>query len=92
MAIVGILLYVILFLKEFGFLKELYYKLFDRVKSTSIEMVSKVGLDSDVMEERIKVRNMAPDEIKETNLVMKDMTKLYGGFSAVKGVSVAVKE
>lgn len=92
MVVVGILLYIVLFLKEFGFLKELYYRVFHRVDNTLIEMMPKVGLDSDVMEERIKVRNMAMDEVKESNLVVKDLAKLYGSFPAVKGVSVAVKE
>lgn len=91
LVVVGILSFVILFLKEFGLLKKLRYKVFQRVDQV-VEAVPNVALDSDVQEEIVRVRNMSMEEIKEANMVMMDMVKVYGKFHAVKGVSVAVKE
>lgn len=91
LVVVGILFLVILFLKEFGLLKKLRYKVFQRVDQV-VEAVPNVALDSDVQEEIVRVRNMSMEEIKEANMVMMDMVKVYGKFHAVKGVSVAVKE
>lgn len=90
---VGIVSFVVLFLKEFGLLKKLRYKIFHRVDQEVVEgSVPRVALDSDVQEEILRVRNMSMEEIKEANMVMMDMVKVYGKFHAVKGVSVAVKE
>lgn len=92
LVVVGIVSFVVLFLKEFGLLKKLRYKIFHRVDQEVVEAVPKVALDSDVQEEILRVRNMSMEEIKEANMVMMDMVKVYGKFHAVKGVSVAVKE
>lgn len=81
-----------LFLKEFGKLKNIYYKLRHRKKNQILEELPQVSLDSDVQAEKIKVRNMSPEDIQEANMVMQDMVKVYKKFPAVKGVSVAVKE
>lgn len=89
---VGVLLFCVLFLKEFGKLKTLYYKWFRRTDMSVLEKLPQVALDSDVQTEKIRVRNMSTQEIQETNMVMQDMVKVYESFPAVKGVSVAVKE
>lgn len=88
----GITLFVILFLREFGHLKKLYYKLFGYADKKEVEEIPKVALDSDVQAEKNRVRNMSTEEISQSNMVMMDLVKVYGKFTAVKGVSVAVKE
>lgn len=90
--ITGIILFAFLFLKEFGHFKTLYYKIFKSKDNKALEMISKVGLDSDVLDEKTKVRNMSLTEIKDSNMVIRNMTKVYKDFPAVKGISVSVKE
>lgn len=92
LVLVGVFLFIVLFLKEFGLLKSLYYKVFRSSDESALELIPKVALDSDVQAEKIKVRNMSTKDIAESNMVMMDMVKVYGKFPAVKGVSVAVKE
>lgn len=92
LVVVGIILYVFLFLKEFGYLKKLRYKMCHAKDTSALESIPTVGLDSDVMDEKLRVRNMLEKHVKEENMVMRDMVKVYGKFMAVKSVSVAVKE
>lgn len=90
--VMGIILYALLFLKEFGYLKKLRYKLCHATDPSALETMPTVGLDSDVLNEKLRVRNMLEKDVKEENMVMRDLVKVYGKFMAVKGVSVAVKE
>lgn len=88
----GIILFIFLFLKEFGHLKALYYKLFQSGEHNAVSEIPQISLDSDVQAEKDRVRNMSLDQIRESNMVMQDLVKVYKKFPAVKGVSVAVKE
>lgn len=90
--LVGIILYTVLFLIEFGHFKTIIHRLFHKTDDKALEEISQVALDTDVQAEKVKVRNMSMEEIRESNMVMMDMVKMYGKFPAVKGVSVAVKE
>lgn len=58
-------------------------------KSSLICMTN--AIDSDVINEKIKVNSMTPLDIQANNLVLQNLTKFYGDFLAVKGISVAIK-
>lgn len=88
----GIILFIVLFLIEFGQFKRIIYRLCHKSDDKALEEIPQVALDTDVQAEKLKVRNMSMEEIRESNMVMMDMVKVYGRFPAVKGVSVAVKE
>lgn len=92
LVMIGIILYIILFLKEFGFFDKIHYKLFHKTDQKVLDEIPTIALDSDVQAEKVRVRNMSMEEIRESNMVMMDMVKVYKKFPAVKGVSVAVKE
>lgn len=48
--------------------------------------------DEDVKAEKERVSNMSDKEIKYTNLVIKNMSKMYKKFRAVNQISVAVEQ
>lgn len=48
--------------------------------------------DEDVKAEKERVNNMSDKEIKYTNLVIKNMSKMYKKFRAVNQISVAVEQ
>ena len=50
------------------------------------------AIDCDVINEKNKVDAMTPRDLKANNLVLQNLTKFYGNFLAVKGISVAVKK
>ena len=50
------------------------------------------AIDCDVINEKNKVESMTPQDLKTNNLIIKNLTKFYGDFLAVKGISVAVKK
>lgn len=49
------------------------------------------AVDSDVLEEKSRVRNMTYDQLSAKNLVVRNMTKYYKDFLAVNQISVAVE-
>lgn len=46
--------------------------------------------DSDVLEEKYRVRNMNYNQIRSNNLVVKNISKYYGNFLAVNQICVGV--
>lgn len=48
--------------------------------------------DDDVKKENEIVHSMDEDDFDMNNLVLKDLTKFYGDFFAVKGISARVKQ
>lgn len=49
-------------------------------------------LDSNVVEEKEKVQNMPGSEIATYNLVVNNMSKVYGKFVAVNSMCIAVEQ
>lgn len=47
-------------------------------------------MDSDVLAENQRIERMGSNQIKAYNLVLRNMTKMYGSFLAVNGLSLAV--
>ena len=50
-----------------------------------------MNLDSDVNEEIQKVKEMTPEQIKNSNLVLNGLTKYYGKFLAVNQLYLDVE-
>lgn len=48
-------------------------------------------LDDDVKKEKLKVNAMEDDEINDYNLVLRNLTKYYKGFMAVRGICLAIQ-
>lgn len=53
--------------------------------------LSSNAIDSDVINEKVKVNAMTATDLAANNLVLQNLTKSYGSFAAVKGISVAVR-
>lgn len=89
--VMGVVVFVILLLNECGIFASLYYSVRKRFSKFTVE-ASDEPLDSNVMDEKERVRNMSPMEIRSNNLVVRDMSKAYGKFLAVNSMCVAVEE
>lgn len=88
--VVGTILFVILFLKELRVFDGLLYRCKKTYKGPLPSETSDEVMDSDVWEEKNKIRTMTMEEIKKTHLVAKSMTKYYGTHLAVNQLSLAV--
>lgn len=63
----------------------------DRFSLKYLPPLSEDGqIDDDVQAEKNKVAQMTENEIPTHNLVMRDVTKYYGGFLAVNQLSVMI--
>ncbi|KAG4071964.1 hypothetical protein HA402_006125 [Bradysia odoriphaga] len=89
--VIGTVVFVILLLNEYGIFASLYYSIRSRFSKFSVE-ASDEALDSNVSEEKDRVQNMSTMEIKNYNLVVRNMSKAYGTFLAVNNMSIAVQE
>lgn len=71
------------------------YKVFDEMKlrssSREIFAAPQINFDDDVEEEISKVKNLSLLEIAKRNLVVKEITKTYGNFTAVNQLHLEVK-
>lgn len=87
----GVLFTAILFLIEF----RIFHRMFYKCKRTPPALSPTTGMDgavvdSDVVEEKYRVRNMNYNQIRANNLVVRNMTKVYGKFLAVNDICVGV--
>lgn len=89
--VVGIFAFGMLLLNEYGIVAALFYSIKSRFKKITI-IASDEPIDSNVLEEKEKVRNMSSLEIKNYNLVVNNMSKVYGKFVAVNKMCVAVEQ
>lgn len=64
----------------------------DRTKASADWADDSVQLDADVLDERERVRVMSSFEMRSQSLVVRDVSKMYGGFCAVNRLSLAVDE
>lgn len=92
MVCAGFLYMAILFMIEFRVFDGISYKCKPKSKGlTSNTTATDVNaVDSDVLEEKSRVRNMTYDQLSAKNLVVRNMTKYYKDFLAVNQISVAV--
>jgi ATP-binding cassette subfamily A (ABC1) protein 3 len=84
--IVGIVYLTILLCKE----HHLFHRIFYFAKPNPGLPELNPEMDSDVEEETDRVIDMSPEQLAEQNLVMKNLTKYYKNFLAVKRLCVAV--
>ena len=101
---VGVFSIVFLMLKEFRKFEILYYKLrivyraigryFKKndieVTDTTVENNVETE-DEDVKFEKERINNMNPNDYKEYNLILKNMTRYYSDFKAVNQLCVGIK-
>ncbi|XP_055711669.1 phospholipid-transporting ATPase ABCA3 isoform X3 [Phlebotomus papatasi] len=92
MALVGVIMFVVLLLKETRVLEGIFYR-GKKVLMNPIPETEEEGglLDDDVRVEKERVREMSLTDIEKHNLVLKDMTKYYGKFLAVNQLCVGVE-
>lgn len=89
MSFVAIIFFAILLLHEFGQISLVIYYIRGRHKEETPRL-SKSKLNNDVQAEKDKVNGMSSKELVETNLVVRNLTKFYGDFVAVKELCIAV--
>lgn len=89
MLAVGLLTFIWLLLVEYQIIAALVYKL-RSCFSTPPTPISEETIDSDVLEEISRVKAMTNLQIESQSLVMRDMSKVYGKFTAVNQLSVGV--
>ncbi|KPJ02763.1 ATP-binding cassette sub-family A member 3 [Papilio xuthus] len=85
MALVGIIAFIILLLKEYELINKVFYK-----ESPHRPPAVDPKEDSDVAEERSLVQKMTRPDIAQHSLVCRDLTKFYKDFLAVNRLSFAV--
>lgn len=86
----GLSAFVLLFIIEFKFLANLIFSV--EYNEKNIPPEHKETLDSEVWEEKAKIRKMDKAAIKDYGLVAKDLCKFYREHFAVKRLCLRVKE
>uniref|UniRef100_A0A1B0GH75 Putative lipid exporter abca1 n=1 Tax=Lutzomyia longipalpis TaxID=7200 RepID=A0A1B0GH75_LUTLO len=91
MAVVGVIMFGILLIKETRVLEGVFYRGKKAIEAPIPETEEESGLlDSDVQAEKNRIREMTLADIENHNLILKDMTKYYGKFLAVNQLCVGV--
>lgn len=91
MAITATLFFIILWIIEYRIISTIWRWISrSSSKPSRLAMVSN-AIDCDVINEKNKVNSMTANDLQLNNLVLLNLTKFYGDFLAVKGISVAVK-
>ncbi|XP_031638213.1 ATP-binding cassette sub-family A member 3-like [Contarinia nasturtii] len=90
MAITAIIFFIILWIIEKRVISRLNHY-FRRHGPQPPSALITNAIDCDVINEKNKVNTMTPNDLRNHNLVLQNLTKSYGDFLAVKGISVAVK-
>lgn len=86
----GIILISILLLIEYRVFEKIRYKIWkSRLPSSSLPETSE---DSDVLNEKQKIKNLTPEQINNSSLVMRDVTKYYKRFRAVNNLCLEVNK
>lgn len=88
MALVGLVSFVILFVKEYNLLS-----MSNCCKGSNKKEIAETEdevMDNDVKLEKEKIKELTQDDIKDYNLVMRDVTKYYNDFLAVNQLCVGV--
>lgn len=90
MALVAFIFIAILFLMEFEIFSLAIYYIRKRHKEKLPTIKKSAKINDEVQIEKDKVNEMTEDELASTNLVVRNLTKFYGGLSAVKELCIAV--
>ncbi|XP_058064618.1 phospholipid-transporting ATPase ABCA3-like, partial [Anopheles bellator] len=90
--LIGCICLALLFGVEYGVVQRLFSRntFKRRSEKTPLEPTSSSDVDSDVLEEKQRVANLSKAEIDAHNLLLRDMTKYYGGFQAVNKLSIGI--
>lgn len=92
MAGTGILCYILLFIMEFRVIRTLIYLTSEKSKlQMPPAKADDRPIDGDVTAEKDRVAEMTNEDLKTHDLVLKDLTKLYGRTVAVNQISVGVQ-
>lgn len=91
MAITATLFIIILWVIEYRIISVIKRYIRRPSTQTSPLILMSNAIDSDVINEKIKVNAMRPEDLQANNLVLQNLTKFFGDFLAVKGISVAIK-
>lgn len=89
LGIMGLLFFVILFMIEYRALDWIIYR--KKVPSNIPETEDDV-MDSDVFNEKQRIKAMSHMEISQQNLVLRNVTKYYNDFRAVNQLCVGVEQ
>ena len=89
MSFVAIIFFAILLLHEFGLISLAIYYIRGHHKAETPRL-PKSKLNDDVQAEKDKVNEMSSAQLVSTNLVVRNLTKFYGDFLAVKELCIAV--
>lgn len=89
--LVGTFVFIVLLFIEYGIMASLFYSIKSYFTKFEISRTEE-EVDSNVLEEKEKVRNMSQLEIESYNLVVNSMSKVYGKFLAVNNMSIAVEQ
>jgi ATP-binding cassette subfamily A (ABC1) protein 3 len=94
MAAQGFFYLILVFLVEFGVISRIRYKIFnhDPVSVASeVSVNDSIPQDDDVEEERRRINKTSIDSLLKTDsLLLRNLSKTYGDYTAVKGVCVGV--
>lgn len=92
MSLTGIGFFIILLITEYSLISSSIYSIKNLFKSTISRNESDEPIDFDVVQEKNRVKAMSETDIKNHNLVLMEMSKLYGKFVAVYDMSIAVEQ
>lgn len=88
---IGVISFAVLFALEYRFIQTIFYKLKKSNRPVNIPESEDGIIDSDVNNEKIKVRSVTSFLTAKNNLVLKDFTKYYGKLLAVNQICVGVE-
>lgn len=92
MTCTGIAFFIILLVTEYSLVSSSIYTIRRYFTSAFKRDELDEPIDYDVVEEKNRVKAMTETDIRNHNLVLMGMTKLYGKFLAVHDMSVAVEQ
>ncbi|XP_055326120.1 phospholipid-transporting ATPase ABCA3-like, partial [Sitodiplosis mosellana] len=91
MTITAIVFFIILWMIECRIISTIRHYIRRPSSQPSPLLLVSNAIDGDVINEKNKVNAMTRENLQAHNLVLQNLTKFYGDFLAVKGISVAVK-
>ncbi|XP_055602215.1 phospholipid-transporting ATPase ABCA1-like [Uranotaenia lowii] len=89
---VGVTACAVVLMIDYRTYQEVFAKILNNSKNGEPEINGTVSpsMDDDVLAEKQKIGAMSPEDIKNYNLVLRDVSKYYGKFRAVNNISVAI--
>ncbi|XP_031638222.1 ATP-binding cassette sub-family A member 3-like [Contarinia nasturtii] len=90
MTLIAVIFITILWIIEYRIIPIIFHHFAGLTQNVPPLLVTNT-IDSNVINEKIKVNAMTSTDLKSNNLVLRNLSKYYGQFKAVNGISVAVK-